>query len=61
MAAIDIFFKYLTETPVAPLQRDMVEIDEPYCNDVRSTYNMITILTFRCNNIVRLILNSNYF
>ncbi|EDV28100.1 uncharacterized protein TRIADDRAFT_21141 [Trichoplax adhaerens] len=34
MVTIGILFKYLTDTPVAPLQRDMVEIDEPYCNDI---------------------------
>lgn len=26
--------EYLTDTPVAPLQRDLVEIEEPYCCDV---------------------------
>ena len=26
---------YLTDTPVAPLQRELVEIDDPLCGDVR--------------------------
>ena len=26
--------EYLTDTPVAPLKRDLVEIEEPYCCDV---------------------------
>ena len=26
--------EYLTDTPVAPLQRELVEIEEPYCCDV---------------------------
>ena len=27
---------YLTDTPVAPLQRELVEIDDPLCGDVRN-------------------------
>ena len=26
--------EYLTDTPVAPLQRELVETDDPYCSDV---------------------------
>ena len=26
--------EYLTETPVAPVQRDLVEVEEPFCCDV---------------------------
>lgn len=26
--------EYLTDTPVAPLQRELVEIDDPYSSDV---------------------------
>lgn len=27
---------YLTDTPVAPLQRELVETDDPLCGDVRN-------------------------
>ena len=33
---IKMLFNYLTDTPVAPLQRDLVEIEEPLCGDVSS-------------------------
>ena len=29
-----MLFEYLTDTPVAPLQRELVEVGEPYCSDV---------------------------
>ncbi|XP_041346924.1 LOW QUALITY PROTEIN: uncharacterized protein C05D11.1-like, partial [Gigantopelta aegis] len=34
MTAMEVLMEYLTDTPVAPLQRDLVEIEEPYCCDV---------------------------
>ncbi|XP_077994627.1 uncharacterized protein C05D11.1-like [Glandiceps talaboti] len=35
MSANMILLEYLTDTAVAPLQRDFVEIDDPYCSKVR--------------------------
>lgn len=29
-----VLLEYLTDTPVAPLQRDLVEVDDPFCSDV---------------------------
>ena len=29
-----MLFEYLTDTPVAPLQRELVEVQDPYCSDV---------------------------
>ena len=29
-----MLFKYLTDTSVAPLQQELVEIEEPFCGDV---------------------------
>ncbi len=26
--------EYLTDSPIAPLQRELVEIDEPLCSDI---------------------------
>ena len=34
MSALMILMEYLTDTVVAPLQRDFVEIDDPYCSRV---------------------------
>ena len=31
-----VLLEYLTDTAVAPLQRDFVELSEPYCSNVRS-------------------------
>ncbi|KAK3733082.1 hypothetical protein QZH41_008418 [Actinostola sp. cb2023] len=39
LAAISVIMDYLTDTPIAPLQKHLVEIPEPYCSDVR--YNLI--------------------
>lgn len=32
--AIELLLEYLCNTSVSPLQRDFIEIDEPYCSDV---------------------------
>jgi Zn-dependent M16 (insulinase) family peptidase len=34
LAAINVIMDYLTDTSIAPLQKYLVEIPEPYCNDV---------------------------
>lgn len=32
--AMEVLMEYLTDTPVAPLQRELVEVEEPFCCDV---------------------------
>lgn len=34
MTAVEVICEYLTDTSVAPLQRDLVEIPEPFCSGV---------------------------
>ena len=34
MSAIMVLMEYLTDTAVAPLQRDFVEVPEPFCSQV---------------------------
>ena len=33
--AMGSLLEYLTETSVAPLQRDLVEVSDPFCSDVQ--------------------------
>ncbi|XP_064646790.1 uncharacterized protein C05D11.1-like [Lineus longissimus] len=35
MTALMVLMEYLTDTAIAPLQRDFVELDEPFCSKVR--------------------------
>ena len=35
LAALDILMQYLTDTSAAPLQKELVEIEDPFCSDVR--------------------------
>ena len=32
---------YLTDTPVAPLQRELVETEDPLCGDVRNEKRLL--------------------
>lgn len=32
--ACQLLLKYLTETTISPLPKEMVEIEDPYCSDV---------------------------
>ena len=34
MSGIMVLMEYLTDTAVAPLQRDFVELDDPFCSRV---------------------------
>lgn len=34
MTAVEVVCEYLTDTSVAPLQRELVEISQPFCSDV---------------------------
>ncbi|XP_073242896.1 uncharacterized protein C05D11.1-like [Porites lutea] len=34
MTALSVILDYLTDTPIAPLQRDLVEIPDPFCSDI---------------------------
>ncbi|XP_071956159.1 uncharacterized protein C05D11.1-like [Antedon mediterranea] len=37
MSALNVILEYLTDTSVAPLQREFVEIEDPYCSKVRKS------------------------
>lgn len=34
--ACQLLLKYLTDTPISPLPKEMVEIADPFCTDVRN-------------------------
>eukprot|EP00112_Aurelia_sp_Birch-Aquarium-sp1_P017903 Seg42.13_Seg42.8 transcript_id=Seg42.13_Seg42.8/GoldUCD/mRNA.D3Y31 product="putative protein C05D11.1" protein_id=Seg42.13_Seg42.8/GoldUCD/D3Y31 len=34
LAALDILMQYLTDTSAAPLQKELVEIEDPFCSDI---------------------------
>ena len=38
IAALNIIMQYLTETSAAELQKELVEIDDPFCSDVCFNY-----------------------
>lgn len=52
LAALSILLRYLTDTSVSPLQRDMVEIDDPYASKVSfcSIENLESLLYFTFEN-----------
>lgn len=33
--ACQLLLKYLTDTPISPLPKEMVEIPDPYCTEVK--------------------------
>eukprot|EP00795_Rhopilema_esculentum_P010840 gene10840-19657_t len=37
LAALDILMQYLTDTSAAPLQKELVEIEDPLCSDIPLT------------------------
>ena len=39
MSAVMVLMEYLTDTAVAPLQRDFVEVPDPYCSKVRRWFH----------------------
>jgi Zn-dependent M16 (insulinase) family peptidase len=53
MTAMQILMEYLTDTPVAPLQRDLVEVDDPYCCDVDSMEleNAVSVFGFMMEGV----------
>lgn len=36
-----VLLEYLTDTAVAPLQRDFVELNEPYCSNVCLLFSFV--------------------
>lgn len=50
---IKMLFNYLTDTPVAPLQRDLVEIEEPLCGDIDFSFfeNKETAISLAADNV----------
>ena len=73
MSAIMVLMEYLTDTAVAPLQRDFVEVPDPYCSKVwrrflgHHTVMMSTLLQspLRCTllnqHLILYLLNSSCF
>ena len=53
ITAVEVISEYLTDTSVAPLQRELVEISEPFCSDVG--YCQIefseSVLYIKANNV----------
>lgn len=51
--ALQILWEYLTDSPVAPLQRELVEIDEPFCSSVgmAEMENKETCMTLTAENV----------
>ena len=43
LAAVMILLEYLTDTAVAPLQRQFVELSDPYCSNVRFFQSVISL------------------
>ena len=44
LAAVMILLEYLTDTAVAPLQRQFVELSDPYCSNVRRLQFVVQLL-----------------
>ena len=44
MSANLIILEYLTDTSVAPLQRDFVEIEDPFCSKVCLKHSLFVVL-----------------
>ena len=45
LSALNVLLEYLTDTAVAPVQRDFVEIEDPFCTgvsppDIQTTYEL---------------------
>ena len=57
MAALQVLMEYLTDTSVAPLQRDFVEMEDPFCSKV-TKYNFWEKKYF---DLKQLNFNSLYF
>ncbi|XP_065176608.1 uncharacterized protein C05D11.1-like [Sycon ciliatum] len=53
LVALQTLWEYLTDSPVAPLQRDLVEIDEPFASslDFSLTENAETCMTVSAENV----------
>jgi Zn-dependent M16 (insulinase) family peptidase len=32
--ALNVLLDYLADSPISPIQRDFVEVEEPYCSEV---------------------------
>ena len=52
-AALTILCEYLTDTSVSPLQREFIEVADPFCSDVRRAHlqNPASISEARKNNL----------
>lgn len=47
--ACQLLLKYLTDTPISPLPKEMVEIADPFCTDVRNIklYKIFLYILFK--------------
>jgi Zn-dependent M16 (insulinase) family peptidase len=43
LASVQVLWEYLTDTAVSPLQRDLVEIPDPYCSKVQQHQSVFTV------------------
>ena len=48
--ACQLLLKYLTDTPISPLPKEMVEIADPFCTDVRNINSVYRIFCLKPNN-----------
>jgi len=52
--ACQLLLKYLTDTPISPLPKEMVEIADPFCTEVRNKnyieYFLVLIKNFNIIN-----------
>ena len=53
MSALEVLMEYLTATPVAPLQRDLVEIEEPFCSNINLMLfeNAVSVFAHRLEGV----------
>ena len=50
---MSVLLEYLSDSPVAPLQRALVEVEPPFCSDVQQLVaeNMATCLGFTLHGV----------
>ncbi|WAR30394.1 YAN2-like protein [Mya arenaria] len=61
-ASLSLLLDYLTDSAISPLQREFVEIDEPFCSDVHGSMieNSECAVYFKFDNVVTSKLNKIY-
>ena len=46
--ALEMLFAYLADSPITPLQKNLVEIENPYCTDVDFSFLEFSTTSFFC-------------